>query len=259
MTKPRSRQREARPVTVVAGALVGLAMLAACREGGDDGPGQGSSGAEGGSSTPGMCPLGYRPWSLPGVREDVDRACVDVTAESILFFDVCRPLDESEYHPLSFYYCMRRVADGERYWVNPIFWLVLPMPGEWELCDESPDLEELPPYPCFTDACEHSTGHPAPRSTCAEGAIRAMYGCGGHESMWDENCCRRPFCGPNGECPDGLECREVEDVSPRGDCWVGLGPDADPATADLNDASSACSCTGAFADGPLPRVCIEPR
>lgn len=236
-----------------------MAGAVGCADDAQEQPSSASS-SSAGASDPGACPPGYRPWSLPGVREDVTRECVDVTAASILFFDVCRPTDEREYHSQSFYYCMKRLADGEQYWVNPIFWLVVPTPGEWTFCDDEPVLDELPPRPCFTEACPDApTGHQTPASTCAEGAIRTMYDCGGDESQWDARCCRRTFCGSSDDCPDGLECREVEDFSPRGYCWVGIGPEADPASVDLNSAPEACSCSGALADGPLPRVCIEPR
>lgn len=219
-----------------------------------------SSASGGGGNTESACPAGFVRWTLPGVREDLGRQCVDVTLEEILFVDVCRPLDEGQYHPQSFFYCMQRLSDGKRYWVNPIFWLVTPIPGEWDFCDGEPILDELPPRPCFTDMCpEAPTGHQTPASTCAESAIRATYDCGGEESQWDAGCCRRPFCGSTDDCPDGLECREVQDFSPRGYCWVRFDPDVDPENVDLNSFPEGCSCTGDFADGPLPRVCIEPR
>jgi hypothetical protein len=40
--------------------------------------------------------------------------------------------------------------------------------------------------------------------------------------------------------------REATVWTPSSFCWVGVAPDADPETVDLNDPCAACSCVGAF-------------
>lgn len=202
-----------------------------------------------GSAGAAACPSDYHLWTLPGVRADKRRDCVDVSADQMRFIDVCQPNDETYYYPSAFFYCFREIATGEEYWINPVFWLVEPVATEWEFCEPPVDFETnpdtLPPPPCFAQCSNTAVGHEEPVSTCAEGATRIVFACGG-DSAWDENCCRRTPCS-GVPCPDGFECRQVSISTPASFCWVGIGPNVDPETVDLDDPIAACSCVGANA------------
>jgi hypothetical protein len=222
--------------------VINVLLLSAC---GDDPSATGGGG--GGAAPVAECSDDYARWAVPGVRADQERRCVDVSAEEVRFIEVCRPNDESKYYPDLFFYCIREVATGEEYWINPIFWLVEPIPTEWEFCelplDYNTSPETLPP-PCFAQCPDTEIGFEEPFSTCTEEATRIVFACGG-DSAWDENCCRRTPCS-GVPCPEGFECRQVSLYTPSSFCWVGVAPDADPETVNLDDPAAGCGCLGAF-------------
>ncbi len=220
--------------------------LIACADVGPAGGGGASASTDGpgggGGATAQACPAGHELWSQAGVRYVPESDCVDVTAESILFIDNCRPLVNESAVDFEFQ-CFRRLADGAEYWIS-LYGKILPIEGEWEFCDGAPSEGLRPPRPCFAVCPDTEIGHEEPLSTCAEGATRQFYACG-LESKWDENCCRRKYCDESQPCPDGFECREAWVTTPASYCWVGIGPNVDPASVDLNNAAEACSCIGA--------------
>ena len=236
------------------------ASLVACGDGSGGGAGgAGASAPSGSSSTEATstgaasaaCPEGYLADHLLAAREDEVEGCLDVDAEAIEVIDVCAPLDESDHESFPFAYCFRRVSDGAEYWVVAPWGLrILPVPATWEFCDEVPTTKNLPPHPCFTGACPGSS---TPTSSCAEGATRFALGCGEADRSWDENCCRRPFCDPSGECAEGYECREIDEGF-TGPCWLTVRGGEDPSSVDL-DSMEACYCMGGEA---LPQTYCFP-
>ena len=209
----------------------------------DELPTSGGGGSAGAGGIAAECPSDFTRWAVPGVPGDQERQCVNVDAEQVRFIDVCRPNDESKTHWHSFFYCIREIATGDEYWINPIFWLVEPIPSEWEFCELPLDYNTAPPPPCFAQCEDTPIGEEEPFSTCTEEATRIVFACGG-DSAWDENCCRRTPCS-GVPCPDGFECRQVSTWTPSSSCWVGVAADADPGTVDLNDPSAGCGCVGA--------------
>jgi hypothetical protein len=212
-----------------------------------------SCGPDEGSPSNGECPSGYARKPLLGVREEPTRGCVDVDAEAIVPIEVCESPFASSSYVRTLHACLRRIDDGERYWVAPLSSLTLPLPGAWEFCDGAPNPDARPPRACFMEVCPDRKGS-NPVTTCAEGATRTLYDCGGNGG-WDKNCCRRWPCDAEGECPSGFECREVLNVSPPGSCWAELAPDQDPITTDLNDPRLACSCSDGWNLGEM-RLCV---
>jgi hypothetical protein len=242
------------PVNLANCFALGLLSLAAgCCD--DSGSGTSGGGGAGGAPVVAECANDYFRWAVPAVRVNKELGCVEVSAEQVRFIEVCRPEDESKYYPGNFFYCMREISTGQEYWLNPILWLVEPIPTEWEFCELPIDLEmteRLVPPPCFAQCPDTEIGYEEPASTCTEAATRIVFACGG-DSAWDENCCRRPACSGI-PCPEGFECRDNTVWTPSSSCWVGIAPDADPATVDLDDPYAGCSCVGA--SNPPQKYCF---
>ncbi len=199
---------------------------------GDSNDTGGGGEAAGGASQEG-CGEGYLPRTAVAVSEDATEACIDSSEAQTV--DVCVVDEPQREHT---YACIRRVADGRRYWTS-LTRTSIPATTEWEKCS---DAQKLPP-PCFTGECpayETMVLQPYVLSTCTEEWTRQAYDCG--NGVWDDNCCLRKRC-PNGTgCEAGEECRESFQPAFR-QCWM--------------TSSGKCDCGGS-SGGPPELFCLPP-
>lgn len=176
-----------------------LAMLG-CTTTSDSATGSGAGGAGGagaGPPTEVVCPPDYEVLVVPAVLEDVSGLCL-VTNEQ-LDLSVCVN-DSSDGFVLR---CQKRLADDAEFWFAPGY--QLSSAEGFGPCDSS-----TPPPSCEFDQCEESGGFLAeePISLCTAEDTTAAFDCGGDTSVYDDNCCARPFCDEV-PCATGFTCRTV--------------------------------------------------
>jgi hypothetical protein len=192
-------------------AFVALFLLLSCgntaRKSPDGSDGEGAAGTGGTSETADPC-TGLA--KHLGVRYDEAGACLD-TRDVIETGCGGEPL-------MGGYYCLQRKSDGVKYWVVAVDALVVDE-ALWTFC--SSDRSMLPPPPCFASACDAT-----PVTLCTQAQTEANYACGSAESEWDENCCRRPDCATDSDCPDGGTCIAVG-THAFWDCWPTPGNTCD--------------------------------
>lgn len=197
-----------------------LSLVVACgsteRKGSGDAGASGSGGSSGsdGSSGTGSTLAGPDPFvgksKMLGSRFDEANGCIDAT-DQLETGCTGEPVQGG-------YYCVERKSDGAKYWVISIDALVIDE-SAWALC--SPGRETLPPPPCFAAMCEA-----APVSLCTEAQTVQLYRCGGPESEWDEQCCKRQTCTGSSDCAENQQCVAVG-TRVFWDCWPTPGDTCD--------------------------------
>jgi hypothetical protein len=113
-------------------------------------------------------------------------------------------------------FCLDRVSSGQSYrcvrddagtdYVVFASELLIPPTG-FSLC---PKEDVFFSRPCYTKCADEPTlGFPYLYTLCGEEETKVAGRCGELDSPYDENCCKRPFC-PDGVCPAGLSCKQLE-------------------------------------------------
>lgn len=144
------------------------------------------------------CEEGFLPTITVGARQLAAGDCIDT--EEAIVLELC--VGQKGFDKPTFA-CVQTEA-GERYWVRNHDQLRGLTPG-FTPCSE-PD--ESPPPPCFVGNCGPSR-YDFPFSNCSQEQTELRLRCGESDSVWDENCCRRPFC-ENGACEAGFVCRPLD-------------------------------------------------
>jgi hypothetical protein len=152
-----------------------------------------------------LAPCSEESFDLLGVAVDESLGCLltDEPPEPV----ACQgDRNESESYTHS---CVQHSASGERYWVT-ISSRQRVLADGWEACSER---IAAPPPPCFARECAgpNEFGQRGyPDSLCSEADTRRLFDCGGAQSAWDENCCRRPLCESEMDCAGvGQVCRAL--------------------------------------------------
>lgn len=221
-------------------AAVGFAFVGCGSSAREGSPiGDSSTGGAGTMPEPVSCPDSPYP-PLLGVLEDTSLGCLDSETTLSVACQGTAPL--AAYLP----FCVEHIDSGERFWFRSGTQPALAT--GWKGCD-SQDAEPYrvphipPPPPCFARLCPggpHGTPG-APNSFCSEAETRALFECGGG-NVWDENCCRRPECTTDADCPGGLSCRQAHyDFVPESETAWPILPDILP--------ERSCDYGGATIDG----------
>jgi hypothetical protein len=170
-------------------------------------------------------------WPLWGHAYDAERDCIDTETYTENVGCKLTPADDDpdRYYADGFS-CLRRLTDGQAFWVFS-FYRLAHDPAIWERC---PDEPELPPKGCYAADCPS-----APRSTCSLEETKKIF-CS-PTSEFDENCCGRQPCedGPEA-CGVGEECVAVGTLG-QIDCWDNPG--------------NPCDCGGPYG-GPAKMLCM---
>jgi hypothetical protein len=174
-----------------------------------------------------------RAFAIWGKRYDPERDCIDteVALEDVACTIQPAPDASVEEHYFSDgFSCVRRLSDGERYWVFAFNQLGFD-PNVWERCADEPVLA---PKGCHAAGCTE-----APRSSCSLAETQKWFDCSA-TGEYDENCCGRQPCEDSGDCRSDEECRSVPSSGQMW-CW--------------DSSESQCDCGGPHG-GPNKQLCV---